>query len=271
MGVVLTWRTGLASQPWVRFSASPGTDEVHAHDFVEWFWVDAGRMRHEWDGRIQELGVGDVVLLHPGHRHRISAAAPGASHIVLSVEPALFRRIAARLRPQVPDWPFPDAHQPPTRRHLSPRALARLRSLVELLPLRDQTPADAELAVTATLRVLADGNLTADAAPSWLVAAVEALDDPVVAARGVSAFITACGRASAVVCRACRRYHGCRPNQLVECARLDHAARLLRSSAREIPAIAAACGYASLSHFYRAFARRFTATPAAFRGVEKSA
>ena len=101
--------------------------------------------------------------------------------------------------------------------------------------------------------------------PAWLARAVASLDDPRVAARGVSAFIAACARDSATVCRACRQHLGCRPNDLVEGRRLDHAARLLRCTAAPPPAIAATCGYASLSHFHRSFRRRFATTPAAYR------
>ena len=263
---VLSWRNGLASQPWIRFSASPGSVQPHAHDFVEWFWIDAGRMRHEWAGQVTELQVGDVMLLHPEHQHHIAPLTADASHIVMSVEPALFQCIAARLRPQVPDWPFPQRHQPPQRRHVSLRALARFRHVVELLPVREQTPADAELAVAATIRILADAGQSPSTAPAWLRGAVAALDDLLIAARGVSAFIQACGHPSALVCRACRRFHACRPNALVEGVRLDHAARQLRASRQHIRAIAGA--YASLSHFYRAFARRFTCAPAAYRGAD---
>ncbi len=266
MAVELSWRNGPSSQPWIRFSASPGSVQAHNHDFVEWFWIDAGRMRHEWSGHVTDLTVGDVVLLHPEHQHHIAPLTADASHVVMSVEPALFQRIAARLRPQVPDWPFPQRHQPPQFRHVQPRALARLRQLVDLLPVREQTPADAELAVTATLRILADAGAPVVTAPEWFRQAVAALDDPLVAARGVTAFVRACGHPSAVVCRVCRRFQGCRPNVLVEGIRLDHAARQLHASRQEIRAIAATCGYASLSHFYRAFRRRFDCTPAAYRG-----
>ncbi len=161
---------------------------------------------------------------------------------------------------------WPQAGQPPARRRLGPRALARMRALLDLLPVRDQTPADAELLMAGTLRVLHDAAAEhAIGAPPWLAAAVAALDDPALAARGVSAFITACGRSNATVCRACRSHYGRRPGELVEGARLDHAARRLRCSAEPIEDLAAAAGYASLSHFYRSFKRRFACPPAAYR------
>jgi AraC family transcriptional regulator, dual regulator of chb operon len=262
----LAWATGLASQPWVRFSASAGSDVLHDHDFVEWFWVDAGRMRHECDGEVEELSVGSCVLLNPRHRHRITAIDAAANHIVMSVEPGLFRRVADRLKPHHPHWPFPAAHQAPTHRQLTPKAIARMHALIDLLPLVDQCPGDAELAITGTLRVLADASpVRSGNTPEWLAQAVAGLDDPAFAARGVSAFVASCHRASAVVCRACRRHLNQRPGDLVERARLDHAARLLRYSGEAIPNIAERCGYASMSHFYRCFNRRFGITPAAYR------
>jgi hypothetical protein len=154
----LRWSGGLAAQAHVRFSVSGGTSRSHDHDFPEWFWIETGRMRHDCDGRVEDLAVGDLVLLHPRHCHRILPVDGPAQHVVCSVEPRLFGLITSRLRPQLGDWPWPQAGQAPARRRLGPRALARMRALLDLLPVRDRTPADAELLVAGTLRVMQDEN-----------------------------------------------------------------------------------------------------------------
>ncbi|MDA3960616.1 MAG: AraC family transcriptional regulator [Planctomycetota bacterium] len=260
----LRWSTGLAAQAWVRFSLSAGTDLEHDHDFPEWFWIESGRMRHDCDGHSEILSLGDLVLLHPRHRHRIVPLDGPASHAVCSVEPACFNRIAARHRDHL--WPWPLAGAGPVRRHLGPRALGRMRALFDLLPVRDQSPADAELAVTGTLRVLRDAPAEHhDGPPAWLATAVAELDDPQRAALGVTAFIAACQRAPATVCRACRRHYHLRPGELVTAARLDHCARALRCTDTSIEALAEAAGYASLSHFYRSFQARFGCPPGRYR------
>ena len=199
----LRWSHGLPSQAWVRFSIGSGTADEHDHDFPEWFWIESGRMRHRCDGAVEDLEVGDLVLLHPRHRHTILPLGGPASHVVLSVEPGLFQRYAQRHREAEPAWPWPTAGAGPVRRRLAPRALARMRALIELLPVRDQRPADAELALSGTLRILRDAPAeTGDGPPPWLAAAVAGLDDPRRAALGVGPFVAACGRASATVCRA---------------------------------------------------------------------
>jgi len=59
--------------------------------------------------------------------------------------------------------------------------------------------------------------------------------------------------------------YNCTPRAFVKTARLASAARLLKSSELPVKAIAAAVGYASQSHFSRAFQEKFGADPSAFR------
>jgi AraC-like DNA-binding protein len=57
------------------------------------------------------------------------------------------------------------------------------------------------------------------------------------------------------------------PRAFVQAARLASAARMLRASAVPIKSIAASVGYASRSHFSRAFQAKFGLDPSAFRGT----
>lgn len=59
--------------------------------------------------------------------------------------------------------------------------------------------------------------------------------------------------------------YGQSPFEFVQAARLDHAARLLRISDLPVKAIASAVGYASRSHFSRAFSASFGQDPTRYR------
>ena len=59
--------------------------------------------------------------------------------------------------------------------------------------------------------------------------------------------------------------YGESPFEFVQSARLDHAARLLRISDLPVKSIASAVGYASRSHFSRAFRNSFGADPTKYR------
>jgi AraC-like DNA-binding protein len=59
--------------------------------------------------------------------------------------------------------------------------------------------------------------------------------------------------------------YDCTPKAFVQAARLATAARLLKGSDLPVKSIAASVGYASRSHFSRAFQAKFGVDPSAFR------
>ena len=61
---------------------------------------------------------------------------------------------------------------------------------------------------------------------------------------------------------------GTSPMAFVRQARLQEAAKLLRSTDLPVKAIAARVGFASRSHFSRAFRQRFKRDPAEYRGAD---
>jgi AraC-like DNA-binding protein len=79
------------------------------------------------------------------------------------------------------------------------------------------------------------------------------------------------GMSRARFCHHFSAAHGCSPKAFVQAVRLSSAAKLLRGSNLPVKSIAASVGYASRSHFSRAFQARFGLDPSAFRqqgGVE---
>jgi transcriptional regulator GlxA family with amidase domain len=62
-----------------------------------------------------------------------------------------------------------------------------------------------------------------------------------------------------------RRYTGCTFTEFLNRVRLDHARRLLLTSADSVATIAYAAGFSNLSHFNRLFRRTYGHPPSADR------
>jgi transcriptional regulator GlxA family with amidase domain len=73
------------------------------------------------------------------------------------------------------------------------------------------------------------------------------------------------GMSRARFCHHFSAAHGCSPKAFVQAVRLSSAAKLLRGSSLPVKSIAASVGYASRSHFSRAFQARYGLDPSAFR------
>ncbi|MBN8526835.1 MAG: helix-turn-helix domain-containing protein [Planctomycetes bacterium] len=246
----------------VRIQYRPGDGyDLHDHAFGECFWIERGEALHTVNGIDQRLGPGMLTIMRPPDAHRFATTA-GFVMVNVTYRADLLPPLAQRLAGDLDVWPWGDAPMP-VQRHLPPAAVERLQESAEELA-GDASRLAAEGFLIDLLRLLRRGAAPASA-PAWLEQAVQSLASPRHLAAGPAELARLCGRAPAHVNRVVRATYGCTTTELVNRIRLDQAARRLKLSRDGIADIAAGCGYASLAHFYRAFAARFRTTPRAFR------
>jgi len=253
----------------LRYRPGAGYDR-HRHGFCEVFWIEDGRCRHLVGDIEQECTAGTLVVIRPEDVHGF-ATYPGESFTLVNVTftAAVPGELARRWRRHLADWPWGDAREP-YRLQLDGHGLARLGDWATELMV-DGSRLALEAFLLDLLRLGGRSAQTAQAtAPPWLGAALREFADPARLGAGLPGFVRCCGRSVAHVNRVVRSHHGCTATALVGRLRLDHACRQLRMSDTPIPAIAAACGYASLAHFYRAFARLQRTTPRRYRASHRS-
>jgi AraC family cel operon transcriptional repressor len=101
--------------------------------------------------------------------------------------------------------------------------------------------------------------------PDWLDVACREVRKEKYLARGLESFYRLAGRSPDHVARACRAYLGISPTEIVNAARLEHAAARLSATDNTILDIAHDCGLPNLAHFYKLFSARFGTTPRRYR------
>ncbi|MFM8763318.1 MAG: helix-turn-helix transcriptional regulator [Spartobacteria bacterium] len=101
--------------------------------------------------------------------------------------------------------------------------------------------------------------------PDWLNAACLGIKKTEHLPQGLESFYRLAGRSPDHVARACRTHLGISPTEIVNAARLEHAAARLSGSDDTILAIADDCGLPNIAHFYKLFAARFGTTPRQYR------
>jgi AraC-like DNA-binding protein len=101
--------------------------------------------------------------------------------------------------------------------------------------------------------------------PRWLTDAVAALNDDDALRAGVVGLLERAHVTSTHLARSVRRFYGMSPSELVQRRRLRRAAVLLATSAEPIGEIGYRCGFATASHFSRAFLAAEGITPREFR------
>ena len=249
------------------FFDSPVPNNFHDHDFYEIFWVEEGEGVHHINHRKRALREGMVVLVKDTDIHALSAAAEKTMRIVnLAFSKRCWEDLFKRYFPEEKD---PMQLTSPSReiplrhedflaiRRQSQRLNSAVRSraqldffLLEILFMtRHSTVSESQRRVV----------------PDWLDAACLGIKKTEHLPQGLESFYRLAGRSPDHVARACRAHLGISPTEIVNAARLEHAAARLSGTDNTILDIADDCGLPNLAHFYKLFAARFGTTPRRYR------
>ncbi|MBC8009733.1 MAG: helix-turn-helix transcriptional regulator, partial [Burkholderiales bacterium] len=99
----------------------------------------------------------------------------------------------------------------------------------------------------------------------WLSDACAAIQEPRHFVGGTPALARLAGRSPEHLAREMRRHLRRTPTDVVNAARLTHAAQQLATTSRPIIDIAGECGFEGLGHFYKLFHARYATSPLRYR------
>lgn len=249
------------------FFDSPVPSNFHDHDFYEIFWVEEGEGVHYINHRKRVLREGMVVLVKDTDIHALSAGEDKTMRIAnLAFSKRCWGELFKRYFPEEkdpmqltsPSREFPLRHEDFLAiRRQSQRLNSAVRSraqldffLLEILFMtRHSTVSESQRRVV----------------PDWLDAACLGIKKTEHLPQGLESFYRLAGRSPDHVARACRTHLGISPTEIVNAARLEHAAARLSGTDDTILDIADDCGLPNLAHFYKLFAARFGTTPRRYR------
>jgi AraC family cel operon transcriptional repressor len=236
----------------------------HDHDYHEVFWVTHGRGDHLLNGQATPLLAGQLHLIRPQDRHRVTGSDAAPLRIAnLAFPSRAWAEVCRRYFCGERDWFvrrtgrrmwLPDAKAQAGLAHWAERLATPERPRIALdgflmeLPLfLRQPPAGVELM------------------PEWLELACREIVHPEHFSGGTPELARLAGRSPSHVARATVRWLKQTPTEIVNTARLDYSARQLAETGRPIMEIALDCGLNNLSHFYALFRKRFGVSPRKYR------
>lgn len=245
------------------------TPALHDHDFAELFLVTAGTGLHLVNGRRLLLQAHDLALLRATDTHTLRPL-PGPSHdfaimnLAFPAETVTF--LADRYFAESAEF-WGGVSAKPAIHHLGAGQGERWRAALAALGDGPRTRLALERFLLDLLAEVyasaAAGALTG--CPEWLQAAWRQFRTPELFREGTRGLARLCCRTPEHVARVCRRATGRSPGDWVNDARLEYAAARLAGSGDGIQAVALACGFRSLSHFYALFKARFGVSPRHYR------
>lgn len=249
-----------------RFTSTSGSG-VHEHDFHEVFWIDDGEGWHLVNGERRHLSPGALTLVRSDDRHGFQADEGKSFRLVNVAFPRkTWSYLVRRYAPRDGD---PMSMALSSREFfLSPPSLTELGIMTTELVGGARGAESVErflLNLLYLLSVARPAATTAAEVPAWLREACRGIGDPRVFPEGTAALVRLSGRSAEHVAREVRRWLGKTPTDVVNDARLTHAASRLTETDDAILRIAFDCGFENVSHFYRLFRTRHGVTPGQYR------
>ena len=243
-------------------------DEPHDHDFHELFWVEESEGVHLINGRFVPLQSGDLVLIRAPDAHSVFSGKAGRRLRIVNF--AFHARVWTHLRQRYFNGAplFFSAPSLAARSYtLDEYQLASIRQAANLLRsgLRDRLQTESFLLNVLALLKADRFNSELKAAPGWLREVCTAITLNRNFAGGMPALARLAGRSPEHIAREFRRHLNRTPTDVINDARLSHAADRLATTDDDIVTIALDCGLENLGYFYRLFRARHGCTPRAYR------
>jgi AraC family cel operon transcriptional repressor len=231
------------------------------------FWIDDGEGWHLVNGERRRLLPGALTLVHSDDQHGFQAEEGQSFRLVNVAFPRkTWSYLVRRYAPPSGD---------PMARPLSEREFCLAAPhLTELGIMTGELVGGARgassverflLNLLYLLTIARPPAIAANQAPAWLRDACRGIGDPRVFPEGTAALVRLSGRSAEHVAREVRRWLGKTPTDVVNDARLAHAASRLTETDDAILRIAFDCGFENVSHFYRLFRAQYGATPGQYR------
>jgi len=244
--------------------------ELHVHDFCEMTYVVAGRGIHLVNRQMLPVRTGDLIFVRQDDCHAISATdGTDLQFVNVAFPRAAWETFCALADVPREAWSsgvLPRAVRlpPDGRQKCEPAFRDALFSFHEGAPAlalcRFWSLVSPYLVHPTAMRAKDEARL-----PPWLRSACWAMHDEQNLHAGLPRFIELSGVSRAHLSRSLKAHCHQTPTEVVNRLRLERAAMLLATTTDEIGEIAAACGFGTLSYFYRRFRERYRQSPRAYR------
>ena len=239
---------------------------LHIHEYAEIALIESGDGKQILNGSTLALKSGDLFLIRPDDCHSIESGKKG----LLLANLAFPLDHAIHLENQyLPDHLlyFRSDEKLPWSTRLDDNSFAQIENLLKTL--RGTVPDRFELdrALMNIFAILRKpyADLPLGQAPEWLRHACAEMHKPAHLLEGVPALVRFAGRSPEHTARVLREHSGSTPTEFVNRVRIEHAARLLCTTDKNILETALDCGFENQGYFHRSFKARYGTTPLAYR------
>lgn len=245
---------------------------MHSHDFVELFWGIEGHANHEINGTASVIGEKELFFIRPEDIHNIYIARNGNYCFNnLAFRHDIIKELGQRYESAILSLWSSKRNKNVIRHKLTEPLYQWLNAKVRDVFSHRQSRLALDFFLINLIYELEKQEKSPfpENCPDLLNRVCREVAKPENFKRGASVFSKLSGYTQEHIARELKKYTGRTPTEILNEARLQHAAMLLITSLDSICEISYDCGFQSLSYFFSAFKRRFGITPRHYRNKNK--
>lgn len=247
----------------------------HNHEFYEIFITISGTVTHFINGITQKLPEGSLVFIRPEDIHGYVYDTPLSSetaYINLTFTYETAELLFAYLSDSFPSKDLLSCDMPPT---VLLNRLEKERLLAQISELNIVNWQDKDALKLRMRAILADifvrffynmPNSKEQSAPMWLSQLLSEMEHPDNFSVGIDWMISLSCRTREHLSRSMKKYYGITLTEYINDLRINYASNLLLNTNTPILEICFACGFQSVSNFYKVFQEKYEVSPREFRG-----
>ena len=247
----------------------------HNHEFYEIFITISGTVTHFINGITLKLPEGSLVFIRPEDIHAYVYDTPQSSetaYINLTFTCETAELLFSYLSASFPSKDLLSCDMPPT---VLLNRLEKERLLAQISELNIVNWQDKNALKLRMRAILADifvrffynmPNSEEQTAPLWLSQLLSEMEHPDNFSAGIERMISLSGRTREHVSRSLKKHYGFTLTEYINDLRINYASNLLLNTNTPILEICFACGFQSVSNFYKVFQQKYGVSPREFRG-----
>lgn len=246
----------------------------HCHDYYEIFITISGTVTHQINGVTERLPEGSLVFIRPddihGYRYDTPQSAETA-YINLTFTRDTAKLLFEYLSDSFPSINLLSCDMPPkiSLTNTEKKRLLALISELNVVNWQDKKALKLRMrAILADIFVRFFYNMpdsVENEIPTWLSKLMERMEQPENFVEGMERMIELSKKSREHLARSLKKYCGITLSEYINELRLNYASNLLLHTNTSVIEICFACGFQSVSYFYRIFKARYGVSPKEFR------
>ena len=240
-------------------------NELHSHDFIEFFYILKGDCNHNYNGTFVHLQAGDAYLLVPKDKHQFleSENVKQLLHRDIIFTTDFFKKVCDSYNDTLYEDILNKVYK--LNFQLSSEEISKIEAMIPNLIVNlseKQYILTAKVIAKLIINLIIEKNMTlTNTYPDWLIQIINITSSSHIETISLSKFIETLPYSYSYICHKFKEYIGTTMTDYYNHQKIKYAYSLLKTTNYSIDEVCNKIGFNNISHFYNLFKKYYKTTP----------